>query len=240
MKPMKWAAPGGLMCMTDLTGTTAIVTGSSRGFGRGIADALAAAGAQVVGVSRTEGADATDPTVVSEVMHKHRPSILVLNAGAIPTKGPIDSLTWAEFGRNWDVDTRHVFEWVRAALTLPMTPGGRIITMSSGAALRGSAASGGYAAAKAAIRFITAYAADESRRRDLGLRFATLFPQLSPTTDLGRAGLAAYVERDGVDPAAFEPALTPPQIGRAVVALLDDPAPHLELVLSGQGARPVG
>jgi NAD(P)-dependent dehydrogenase (short-subunit alcohol dehydrogenase family) len=226
--------------MSDLTGTTAVVTGSSRGFGRGIAEALAAAGAQVVGVSRTEGADATDPAVVSEVMHKHRPSVLVLNAGAIPTSGPIDSLTWAEFGRNWEVDTRHVFEWVRAALTLPMAPGGRVIALSSGAALRGSPGSGGYAPAKAAIRFISAYAADESRRRDLELRFATLFPQLSPTTDLGRAGLATYVGRDGVDPAAFEPALTPEQIGQHVVTLLDDPAPHLELMLSGKGARPVG
>ena len=49
---------------TDLTGSTAIVTGASRGFGRGIADALAAAGAHVVGVARSGGtisADAADP-----------------------------------------------------------------------------------------------------------------------------------------------------------------------------------
>ena len=37
-----------------LAGATAVVTGASRGFGRGIAVALGAAGAQVVGVARTE------------------------------------------------------------------------------------------------------------------------------------------------------------------------------------------
>jgi NAD(P)-dependent dehydrogenase (short-subunit alcohol dehydrogenase family) len=225
--------------MTDLSHSTAVVTGDSRGFGRGIADALRAAGATVVGISRTGGSDATDPEVVRDTMLKHRPSILVLNAGALPTHGPIDSLDWAAFNTNWQVDTRHVFEWTKAALSLPMDPGGRVVVLSSGAALRGSPVSGGYASAKAANRFISAYAADESRRRGLGLRFATLFPQLSPTTDLGRSGLAAYIERDGVDPAAFEPALTPAQIGQHVLELLEDPRPHVELLLSGRGVQEV-
>ena len=35
-----------------ITGMTALVTGASRGFGRGIATALTRAGAQVVGVAR--------------------------------------------------------------------------------------------------------------------------------------------------------------------------------------------
>ena len=41
------------MTTTDLAGSTAIVTGAGRGFGRGIATALAGAGAHVVGVART-------------------------------------------------------------------------------------------------------------------------------------------------------------------------------------------
>ena len=227
------------MHMTDLSHTTAVVTGDSRGFGRGIADALRGAGAQVVGISRTGGADATDPAVVRDTMLKHRPSILVLNAGALPVAAPIDSLDWAAFNRNWEVDTRHVFEWTKAALSLPMDPGGLVVAMSSGAALHGSPVSGGYASAKAAIRFISKYAADESRRRGLGLRFVTLLPKLSPTTEVGRAGLAAYQERDGVDPAAFEPALTPAQIGQHVLGLLDDSRPHVELLLSGSGGKEV-
>ena len=39
----------------DLTGATALVTGASRGLGRGIATALHKAGAQVVGVARDRG-----------------------------------------------------------------------------------------------------------------------------------------------------------------------------------------
>ena len=42
------------MSITDLSGSTAIVTGASRGFGRATAIALAANGAHVVGVSRRE------------------------------------------------------------------------------------------------------------------------------------------------------------------------------------------
>lgn len=40
----------------EITEVTALVTGASRGFGRGIATALAAAGARVVGVARDRAA----------------------------------------------------------------------------------------------------------------------------------------------------------------------------------------
>ena len=43
------------MTVRQLTGTTAVVTGASRGFGRAIAVSLAGRGAHVVGVARDRG-----------------------------------------------------------------------------------------------------------------------------------------------------------------------------------------
>jgi NADP-dependent 3-hydroxy acid dehydrogenase YdfG len=114
--------------------------------------------------------------------------------------GQLDELSWAQFERNWQVDTRHVFEWTKAALRRPLEPGSIVVAMSSGAARRGSPLSGGYAGAKATIRFIATYGADESARRGLGLRFATVLPPLTPATALGRAGVAGYAARNGTQP----------------------------------------
>jgi len=46
--------------------------------------------------------------------------------------------------------------------------------LSMGAALFGSPLSGGYAGTKATIRFLTAYAAEESQRAGLGIRFVSV------------------------------------------------------------------
>jgi short-subunit dehydrogenase len=122
---------------------------------------------------------------------------------------------------------QHAFRWVREALLSPLTPGSRVITVSSGAALRGSPLSGGYAGAKAAIRFLTAYAADESDRAALGIRFCSVLPQLTPATALGSAAVAAYAARAGMTVAdylsAAGPALTAGQVGAAVTGLVTDP-----------------
>lgn len=78
-----------------------------------------------------------------------------------------------------------------------------MLSISSGAALRGSPVSGGYAGAKATVRFISAYAADESERAGLGIRFTSLLPQLTPATGFGAAAVAAYAGRHGTDLGEF-------------------------------------
>src|SRR5512133_2375731 len=203
------------MPRNEISGATAIVTGASRGFGRGIAAALIKAGARVTGVARDGGrlaevraelgesftpvtGDAADPALAGQLIDAYRPDLLVLNAGATPLLRPIQRHTWETCGRTWEVDVRHAFGWLREALLAPLAPGSTVITMSSGAALRGSPLSGGYAGAKATIRFITSYAA-----------------------------AAAYAAREGMDVAAYlersGPALTPVQAGEAFVALASDP-----------------
>ncbi|MFF3584565.1 hypothetical protein [Streptomyces mirabilis] len=69
----------------------------------------------------------------------------------------------------------------------------------AGAALGGSPLSGGYAGAKATIKFICAYAAAESERDALGVKFVSVLPKLSPATDLGANGVAAYAARQGAE-----------------------------------------
>jgi NAD(P)-dependent dehydrogenase (short-subunit alcohol dehydrogenase family) len=228
------------MTSQELSGTTAVVTGASRGFGRGIAVALAQAGARVVGVARDGTrlaelrdqlggsftpvvADAADPVAAGHLLDEYSPRTLVLNAGASPLPRPVHQQTWQTFSRNWEVDVQHVFGWTREALLLPLEPGSAVIAMSSGAALRGSPLSGGYAGAKATIRFIAAYAAAESEREKLGIRFMSVLPQLTPATGLGATASAAYAARQGIDIATYleglGPALTPEQAGEAIVDL---------------------
>jgi NAD(P)-dependent dehydrogenase (short-subunit alcohol dehydrogenase family) len=229
---------------THIAGATALVTGASRGFGRAIAVSLSQAGANVVGVARNQGqldqlaaelgdsftpvtADAAAPAVAGQLIDAYRPAVLVLNAGAVPLPRPLHQHTWQTFSQNWEVDVQHAFRWVREALLSPLAPGSTVIAVSSGAALRGSPLSGGYAGAKAAIRFITAYAAEESARAALGIRFCSVLPRLTPATSLGSASVAAYAARAGVSVAGYleaaGPVLTAGQAGQAVTALAADP-----------------
>ena len=248
------------MTTSQLAGTTAIVTGASRGFGRGIATALAEAGAHVVGVARDPAAlaevrerlgpaftpvaaDAADPVLAGQLIDAYQPGMLVLNAGAFPLPRPVQRHTWQTFSRNWEVDVQHAFHWVREALLRPLEPGSTVIAVSSGAALRGSPLSGGYAGAKATIRFLASYAADESRRDGLGIRFTAVLPDLTPETALGHAAVAAYAARAGADVAAFTagrgPALTPAAAGQEIARLLADPGQDKDAyLLSAAGLSP--
>jgi len=228
------------MTTNQLSGTTAVVTGASSGLGRGIATALHEAGAHVVGIARDPAklaslhgrlgdrftavaADATDPTTAGQLMDAYRPRTLALVAGASPLSRPLHKHTWQTFSRNWEVDVKHAFSWIREALLMPLEPGSTVIAMSSGAAVRGSPLSGGYAGAKATIRFISSYAQDESERAGLGIRFLSVLPQLTPATELGAIAVAAYAARAGLDEAAYRdqlgPELTPETAGKSFVEL---------------------
>jgi len=84
----------------DLSGTTALVTGASRRFGRAIAIALSKHGAHVAGVACDCGrleelraqlggtftpvADAADPVVAGQLLDKHRPRRWSSMPGLLP------------------------------------------------------------------------------------------------------------------------------------------------------------
>ncbi|HEX4865057.1 MAG TPA: SDR family oxidoreductase [Acidimicrobiales bacterium] len=249
------------MSLQDLSGTTAIVTGASRGFGRAAAISLTERGAQVVGVARNrelldrlaaqlgdrftpEVADAADPSIPASLIGRYRPRTLVLNAGATPRPASIGEQTWENFSTNWNTDVQHAFKFTKYALTTPLDPGSVVISLSSGAALNGSALSGGYAGAKATIRFISSYARMEAEARGLKIRFVAVLPVLTPDTDLGRLYTAVYAEQAGLTEEKFLErfggALTADTAGRSISQLAaddsyDDPA----YLLAPSGLQPV-
>lgn len=232
------------MTTNDLAGTTAIVTGVTRGFGRAITAALGAGGVQVVGVARDKRAldaiaaemgpefvpvagDAADPDLAARLMNDYRPRTVVLNAGAAPTAAPLSEQTWESLSVNWETDVRQVYNFAREALTKPLAPGSTVISFSSGAAIAGSALSGGYAGAKAAIRFLSAYAADEARQRSLGIRFVSVLPQITRDGGVGAPFITAYAAYDGISEeeflSRFGAPLSAAGVAHAVVTLATEP-----------------
>ncbi len=137
----------------------AVVTGGSRGLGKGIVSELAAEGAQVWAVARngedlaklrddirgvqTLEIDISEPDAAARVFAAARPDILVLNAGAAPHMAPVHEQTWEQFELPWATDVKSTFNFGKAALLAPLSPGSQVVTISSGAAIGGSFLSGG-------------------------------------------------------------------------------------------------
>jgi NAD(P)-dependent dehydrogenase (short-subunit alcohol dehydrogenase family) len=230
---------------SDLSGRTTVVVGASRGLGRGIATAFAEAGAPVVAVARTgaalaelaatnpnirtEVADAADEGVAWNLLDQYDPEVVILLAGANPVMRPLQHQTWETFSINWHTDVKIALNWLREALLKPLPPGSRVVVVSSGAAINGSPASGGYAGSKATQRFLAGYAHEESHRAGLDITVTAVMPRMTPLGDVGKRGVRAYAARSGQTEQEYlkqlgEP-LTPEQAGSALVDLIRaDPA----------------
>ena len=220
------AAPEVMHTLFSMAGRVALITGSSRGIGRAIAEAFAQAGARVVVSSRNQ--DACD-RVAQEIRSRGAEAVAIAcnvsDRGAIDTLatrsteqlGPIDVLvgnaaTNPYFGPLLDIEDR---AWdkvmstnVRSNLWLcnRVIPGmaerggGVVILVSSIAAFKGDATLGAYAVSKAAeIQLVRSLAVEWG---PTGVRVNAIAPGLV-RTDFARAlweDEARRVARERVTP----------------------------------------
>jgi 3-oxoacyl-[acyl-carrier protein] reductase len=170
-----------------LAGTTAVLTGASRGIGRAIALRLAQAGADVAlwardaqtlaavaseinttgGSARATVVDITDPEAVDRAaadVAETMPPIrtLVNNAGAVLRK-PTRAITNDEWRAMMAVNLDGHFYVTRAFLPDLERRGGRIINIASRAGREGTALLAAYCAAKHAVVGFTKALAEELR-----------------------------------------------------------------------------
>jgi 3-oxoacyl-[acyl-carrier protein] reductase len=145
----------------------ALVTGSARGIGLAIAEALAASGHRVVGLDildqdpgpceRTLQADLADPTVPGRVIAEDGPFDVLVNNAALFIHQPLHEVTLEDFERQVAINFRATFLLCQAAAPVMAHRGwGRIVNISSiGARTGGVSQSAVYNATKAAIISLT-------------------------------------------------------------------------------------
>jgi NAD(P)-dependent dehydrogenase (short-subunit alcohol dehydrogenase family) len=223
----------------------ALVIGAASGVGKATASALSAAGAQVVAAGRER--DATDPEQVAALLAEADPDLVVVAAGARPRMAAIGEQTWESFSAPWNVDVKIAYEIGRAALARPLRPESTVVIMSSGAGLRGSSLSGGYAGAKRMQMFLAGYLQRAADARELGIRFVALAPlQFLEGTRIGEAAAAAYGAAVGQSAEAqmksWPVPLDPERVARAILEIASDEKHRDALVLglTGKGLEDLG
>jgi NADP-dependent 3-hydroxy acid dehydrogenase YdfG len=228
----------------DLSGTTAIVTGASRGIGEATARHLAALGAHVFLAARSTDAikriageiaeaggtatvaptDMADPRAVAALVRAAthatgRLDLLVNNAGLIDPIARIADSDPDAWSRVIDVNVKGVYHGLRHALPVMQAQGsGTIVNLSSGAANSALEGWSHYCASKAAVLRLTGVAQKEASAS--GVRVVGLSPGTVATP------MQEKIRASRINPVsqlAWETHISPDWVARAV-AFLTTPA----------------
>ena len=155
----------------DVAGRTALVTGSSRGIGRALAQGLAEAGCEVVlhgrdGVAAARAADelgarhvtfdVTDPEAVQRGVAEAGPLDILVNNAGIQHREPLLELAAADWQRVLDTDLTSAFLVAREVARGMVGRGsGKIVNVASLQAELARPGIGAYAAAKGGLKMLT-------------------------------------------------------------------------------------
>ena len=207
--------------VVDLSGQTAIVTGASQGIGRGIAIALAKAGAKVACIARTAekleetaaairaaggtaevfACDVTSSesvqNVVDQVVERWQRLDIVVNNAGITRDTLIPRMDDADWDDVIATNLRGTFLFTRAA-TRPMMSArhGRIINISSVSGLTGNPGQANYSASKAGVIGMTRTVAKELAGRKITVNaVAPGFIETEMTAAMGQVVLDEVKKR---------------------------------------------
>ncbi|TVR55059.1 MAG: SDR family oxidoreductase [Gemmatimonadales bacterium] len=184
-----------------LEGSTALVTGASRGIGAAVVRALAAEGARVGVVARSREplqelaeevggwalpGDVTDPSDVASVLDGFRertggvPDLVVASAGVF-TLAPVEETGLTDWALNLDVNLKGSFLLLREVLPAMRLRGtGTLVQVGSIAGRRAFPGNGAYSASKFGLRGLHEVLVEELR--GTGVRATLLEPAATDTS----------------------------------------------------------
>lgn len=231
----------------DLSGKVAVVTGTRRGIGQGIAQSLETAGALVVPVNRPASgattslpheieADMAEVTtdsardLVAEIVNRHGTIDILINNAGIAEPCPFDQVTdeWAM--RTLQVDLLAPYALSRAAAQPMVRQGwGRIVTIASLMSYVGGIEHSPYAIAKHAVVGMTRSLSNDVSRHGVNVNAVAPGYIVTDQTEGLRADIAASPQETAV----YESRIacgrwgTPADIADPVVFLCSDAARYV-------------
>lgn len=224
----------------DLSGRLILITGATRGLGRAVAIAAAAAGAEIIITGRTIGAleevddeikasgssativeldmkdTAAMPRLAAAIAERWgRLDGFVANAAMLAALTPIGHLTPEAWDESVAVNLTGQWHMIRAFdPLLRAAPAGRVVLVTSGAAVGSRPFWGPYAATKAGLEALGRSWAGESEQTNLRINM------INPGGTATKMRASAF---PGEDPATLP---QPEDIAPAFLTLLADDCPH--------------